>query len=119
MLSLLLCLCLFGLIVYKLFLHHIIFKKNINIISYLFLYLKLSIVTEDIYIHPYQLFSTVDSSQIISIVPAKKDAIEVLMPIKNRWYMIGTALEVSSGDLDGIKYSNIPVDEKLATMMST
>ena len=41
------------------------------------------------------------------------------MPIKNRWYMIGTALEVSLGDLDSIKYSNIPVDEKLATMMST
>ena len=41
------------------------------------------------------------------------------MPIKNRWYMIGTTLEVSSGDLDSIKCNNNPVDEKLASMIST
>ena len=65
------------------------------------------------------MFSTADTSQIISKVPVWKDAVEVLMPIKNHWYMIGVALEVSSGDLDTIKYSNIPVEEKVASMIST
>ena len=32
--------------------------------------------------------------------------------------MIGTALEVNSGDLDSLKYSNNPVEENLAIMIS-
>ena len=72
-----------------------------------------------IYSHPYKLFSTTDTSQIISKVPARKDAVEVLMPIKNKWYMIGVALEISSGDLDSLKFSNNSVDENLANMIGT
>ena len=71
-------------------------------------------------ISPYKLFfSTTDISQIISKVPAKKDAVEVLMPIKSKWYIIGTALGVSAADLDSIKYSNNPVEEKVASMIGT
>ena len=33
--------------------------------------------------------------------------------------MIGTALEVKSGDLDSLKYSNNPVEENLAIVIST
>ena len=69
-------------------------------------------------ISPYKLFSTTDISQIISKVPARKDAVELLMPIKDKWYIIGTVLEVSSADLDSIKYSNNPVHQKLASMIS-
>ena len=72
-----------------------------------------------IYIHSYKLFSTIDTSQIISKVPVWKDAIEVLMPIKNQWYMIGVALDISSGDLDGLKFSNNTDEGKLASMIST
>ena len=64
------------------------------------------------------MFSTADISQIISKVPAKKDAVELLMTIKDKWNIIGTALEVSSADLNNLKYSNNPVDEKLASMIS-
>ena len=60
-----------------------------------------------------------DTSQIISKVPARKDAVEVLMPIKNQWYMIGVALEISSGDLDSLKFSNNPVEVNLANMIGT
>ena len=48
-----------------------------------------------------------------------KDAVELLMPIKRKWYIIGTALGVSAADLDSIKYSNNPVEEKVASMIST
>ena len=65
------------------------------------------------------MFSTTDTSQIISKVPARKDAVEVLMPIKNKWYMIGVALEISSGDLDSLKFSNNSVDENLAYLIGT
>ena len=66
----------------------------------------------------YKLFFTTDISQIISKVPTKKDVVEVLMCIKHKWYMIGTALEVSSGDLDSLKFSNNPVEENLAIVIS-
>ena len=69
-------------------------------------------------ISPYKLFSTTDISQIISKVPARKDAVELLMPIKDKWYVIGTALDVCSADLNNLKYSNNPVAEKLASMIS-
>ena len=72
-----------------------------------------------IYSHLYKLFSTIDTSPIIFKVPVWKDAIEVLMPIKNQWYMIGVALEISSGDLDSLKYSNNTDEGKLASMIST
>ena len=64
------------------------------------------------------MFSTTDTSQIISKVPARKDTVEVLMPIKNKWYMIGVALEISSGDLDSLNESNNPVEVNLAKMIS-
>ena len=65
------------------------------------------------------MFCTTDISQIISKVPAKKDIVEVLMPIKDKWYMVGTALDISSTDLDGLKYSSNRVEENLAIMIST
>ena len=65
------------------------------------------------------MFSTADISQIISKVPARKDAVEVLMPIRSKWYIIGTTLGVSEADLDNIKYSNKPVEEKVANMIGT
>ena len=48
-----------------------------------------------------------------------KDAVELLMPIKSKWYIIGTALGVSAADLDSINYSNNPVEEKVASMTGT
>ena len=64
-------------------------------------------------------YSTIDTSQIISKVPVWKDAIKVLMPIKNQWYMIGVALDISSEDLDSLKCSNNTDEGKLASMIST
>ena len=63
------------------------------------------------------MFFITDTSQIISKVPARKDAVEVLMPINSKWYIIGVALEVSSADLDNLKDSNNPVKVNLAKMI--
>ena len=62
------------------------------------------------------MFSPAGISQIISTVPTMKDVVELLMPIRSRWYMIGIALAVSSGDLDAISRGNNP---ELASMIST
>ena len=51
-------------------------------------------------------YSIVDIDQILSKVPKKKDVLALLMPIKDKWYLIGVSLEVSSGDLDNLKISN-------------
>ena len=51
------------------------------------------------------------------MVPAKKDAVEVLVPIKDQWYIIGVALEVSSADLNTLKESNNSVEVNLAKMI--
>ena len=63
------------------------------------------------------MFSTIDTSQIISKVPSRRDAIEILMPIKNKWYIIGVALEVSSADLESLKDSHNPIEVNLANMI--
>ena len=63
------------------------------------------------------MFSSTDISQITSNVPAKKDAVEVLVPIKDRWYIIGVVLEVSPADLDSLKDSNNSVEVNLAKMI--
>ena len=68
-------------------------------------------------ISPYKLFSTTDISQITSKVPTKKDAVELLVPIKNKWYIIGTSLGVCSADLDNLKESNNSVEVNLAKMI--
>ena len=39
------------------------------------------------------------------------------MPIKNKWYMIGVALEVSSADLDSLQESKSSVEVNLANMI--
>ena len=63
------------------------------------------------------MFSTTDISKITSNVPAKKDAVEVLVPIKDRWYIIGVVLEVSRPDLDSLNESNNSVEVNLAKMI--
>ena len=63
------------------------------------------------------MFSTTDISKITSNVPANKDAVEVLVPIKDRWYIIGVVLEVSRADLDSLKESNNSVEVNLAKMI--
>ena len=63
------------------------------------------------------MFSTIDTSQIISKSPSRRDAIEVLMPIKNKWCIKGVAYEVSSADLESLKDSNNPVEVNLANMI--
>ena len=55
---------------------------------------------------------------IISKVPKKKDVLTLLMPIMDKWYLIGDALEVSTGELDGLKTSNNSVKMNLSMMIS-
>ena len=41
------------------------------------------------------LFCIIDIQEILSKLPTNKDVLMLLVPIKERWYIIGTALEVS------------------------
>ena len=54
-----------------------------------------------------------DIRQILSKVPTNKDAVSVLIPIKDKWYVIGTVLEVSPADLNSLETSRNP-EENLA-----
>ena len=65
------------------------------------------------------MFSTTDNSQVISKVPARKDAAELLMPIKDQWFSIGTTLEVSSGVLNNLLHNHNPVNVILINMIDT
>ena len=59
-----------------------------------------------------------DICQIMSKVPTHKDAVSVLMSIKDKWFMIGTALEVSPEDLNTLNISRNPEEKNLAIMIS-
>ena len=41
-----------------------------------------------------------------------------LIPIKDQWYMIGTALDVSSADLNSLNISNNPEEKNLTIIIS-
>ena len=59
-----------------------------------------------------------DIRQILSKVPTNKDAVSVLMSIKDQWFMIGTALEVSPADLNSLDTSRNPEQKNLAKVIS-
>ena len=59
-----------------------------------------------------------DIRQILSKVPTNKDAVSVLMSIKDQWFMIGTALEVSPADLNSLNISRNLEEKNLAIMIS-
>ena len=63
------------------------------------------------------MFSTTDISKITFKVPAKKDAVDVLVPIKDQWYIIGVVLDVSPADLDSLEKSNNSVEVNLSKMI--
>ena len=47
-----------------------------------------------------------------------KDVLALLMSIKDKWYLIGVALEVNTGDLDSLKTSNNLTDMNLSIVVS-
>ena len=47
-----------------------------------------------------------------------KDVLALLMPIKDKWYLIGVSLEVTTGDLDSLKISNNPTEMNLSFVIS-
>ena len=59
-----------------------------------------------------------DIHQILSKVPTDKDAISVLIPIKDKWFMIGIALEVNTADLNSLNTSKNPEEINLAILIS-
>ena len=52
------------------------------------------------------IYYIVDIDQILSKIPKKKDVLELLMPIKDRWYLIGDSFEVNTGELESLMISN-------------
>ena len=49
--------------------------------------------------------------QLLSKVPRTRDVLALLMPIKDKWYIIGTSLEVNIDELDSLKISNNNITE--------
>ena len=105
----------FGLIVYKLFLYNIILKENVNIFSYVFLYLMYlnGILNywcyNDFYLLCLNLFYA--GTDILTIAPDEDNLVKLLVNISNQWYVIGKALRVSINDLNGLL--NGPQDNKV------
>ena len=62
-------------------------------------------------------YSIVDIDQVLSKVPKTKDVVALLMPIKDKWYMIGTSLEVDTGELNSLKTSNNAAETNLSTVI--
>ena len=56
--------------------------------------------------------------QILSKVPKKKDVFELLMPIKDKWYLIGDSLEVNTGELESLMISNNSTEVKLSIVIN-
>ena len=63
------------------------------------------------------IYSIVDIDQILSKVPTKKDVLDLLMPIKDKWYTIGTSLEVETGELNSLKTSNNTAETNLSMVI--
>ena len=59
------------------------------------------------------IYSIVDIDQVLSKVPKTKDVVALLMPIKDKWYTIGTSLEVDTGELNSLKTSNNTAETNL------
>ena len=62
-------------------------------------------------------YSIVDIEQILSKVPKTKDVVVLLMPIKEKWYIIGTSLEVDTGELNSLKTSNNTAETNLSMVI--
>ena len=64
------------------------------------------------------MYSIVDIDQILSKVPKKKDVLALLMPIKDKWYLIGDSLEVNTGELESLKISNNSTEMNLSIVIN-
>ena len=64
------------------------------------------------------MYSIVDIDQILSKVPKKKDVLALLMPIKDKWYLIGDSLEVNTGELESLKTSNNSTEMNLSIVIN-
>ena len=63
------------------------------------------------------IYSIVDIDQVLSKVPKTKDVVALLMPIKEKWYIIGISLEVETGELNSLKTSNNTAETNLSMVI--
>ena len=47
-----------------------------------------------------------------------KDVLALLMPIKDKWYLIGVSLEVNTGELESLKISNNSTEMNLSIVIN-
>ena len=47
-----------------------------------------------------------------------KDVLALLMPIKDKWYLIGVSLEVNTGELESLKISNNSTEINLSIVIN-
>ena len=64
------------------------------------------------------IYFIVDIDQILTKVPIMKDVLALLMPIKDKWYLIGVSFEVETGDLDSLKISNNSTGVNLSILIN-
>ena len=63
-------------------------------------------------------YSVVDIDQVLSKIPIKKDVLALLMPIKDKWYLIGVSLEVNTVELDCLKFTNKSKENSLSIVIN-
>ena len=64
------------------------------------------------------IYFIVDIDQILTKVPIMKDVLALLMPIKDKWYLIRVSFEVETGDLDSLKISNNSTGVNLSILIN-
>ena len=47
-----------------------------------------------------------------------KDVLALLMPIKDKWYLIGVSLEVNTGELESLKINNNSTEMNLSIVIN-
>ena len=57
------------------------------------------------------------TQQILDMTPGKRDLLELLAEIRHMWYLIGEMLGVGRADLEGLRYSNRPDNERLSATL--
>ena len=63
-------------------------------------------------------YSIVDIDQVLTTVPIMKDVLALLMPIKDKWYLIGVSLEVNTVELDCLKFTNKSKENSLSIVIN-
>ena len=65
------------------------------------------------------LYYIVDIQKILPKVPENRDVLRLLLPVKERWYIIGTALGINPKTLNSLEIRGNPPEISLSMIINT